>query len=216
MMIREAIRTSAEFVGLFVFGMASLCLLFGTIKFWGDWEEFFAMMILNSIFCSFGLVLRAICGRDRRRQIEDDREKRSRREKEEQARSERERQKRENERLQDCRRQRESSRRKAEEERARREDEASENSKRERSRSQQEDRGNSRRSTIRDEKYYGSILGLKGRVTPTDVKQKYRELCAQYHPDKVSHLGPKLRAVADIEMKAINEAYEYFKNKYNM
>jgi DnaJ like chaperone protein len=36
----------------------------------------------------------------------------------------------------------------------------------------------------------------------------------QYHPDRVAHLGPKLREVAEHEMKEINEAYDFFRRKY--
>ena len=49
-----------------------------------------------------------------------------------------------------------------------------------------------------------------------DVRKKYRELAAQYHPDKVNHLGEKLRKVAEQEMKEINEANEFFKKKYDL
>jgi preprotein translocase subunit Sec63 len=82
-----------------------------------------------------------------------------------------------------------------------------------------EDNQRSNQSTPRqkssgEELRYGTILGLKGRVTMSDVKMRYRELVSQYHPDKVNHLGEKLKQVAELEMKDINEAYEYFKRKY--
>ena len=70
--------------------------------------------------------------------------------------------------------------------------------------------------TIKDERYYGKVLGLKGRITKEDVKCSYRELCQQYHPDRVNHLGPKLKEVAEKEMKKINEAYAYFENMYGI
>jgi hypothetical protein len=63
---------------------------------------------------------------------------------------------------------------------------------------------------------YARVLGLNGRVTRDDVKRRWRELTVQYHPDKVAHLGPKLREVAEHEMKAINEAYDYFRSKYQI
>jgi hypothetical protein len=72
----------------------------------------------------------------------------------------------------------------------------------------------SRSSTAKDEAYYGRVLGLHGSVTWPDVRTRYRELAAQYHPDKVYHLGPKLRTVAEQEMKDINEPFEYFKRLY--
>jgi len=66
------------------------------------------------------------------------------------------------------------------------------------------------------ETYYAEILGLAGQADfdLTDVKQAYRNLSLQYHPDKVAHLGPKLRAVAEEEMKRINEAYAFFTQSY--
>ena len=61
-----------------------------------------------------------------------------------------------------------------------------------------------------EERYYGSILGLKGRINQQTIKTKYRELVRQYHPYKVSHLGPKLKEVAEKEKQIINSAFEYF------
>lgn len=66
------------------------------------------------------------------------------------------------------------------------------------------------------EKKYAKVLGLSGKVTSDDVKRCWRELSMQYHPDRVQHLGPKLKEVAEQEMKALNEAYEYFKTKYDI
>jgi hypothetical protein len=66
-----------------------------------------------------------------------------------------------------------------------------------------------------DEKY-GRVLGLKGQMTGEDIRHRYRELVTQYHPDKVNHLGQKLKDVAKEEMQLINEAYEYFAKKYNL
>ena len=64
------------------------------------------------------------------------------------------------------------------------------------------------------DKYFGQILGLRGRITKTDIKRIYRELASLYHPDKVAHLGPKLQEVAAQEMLRINQAYAYFREKY--
>ena len=118
-------------------------------------------------------------------------------------------------------------RRKAEEERNRREEEArrekaqwEEQARREaeeqRKRSEKDHHREAEQAPIKDERYYGSVLGLKGKVTPADVRRRYYELASQYHPDKVHLLGPKLRELAEIEMKAINEAYRHFKSKYNL
>lgn len=69
---------------------------------------------------------------------------------------------------------------------------------------------------VKGDRYYANILGLHGQVSVNDVKRHYRSLVMQYHPDKVNHLGPKLREVAEREMKEINIAFEYFKNKYGI
>jgi DnaJ-domain-containing protein 1 len=160
----------------------------------------------------FLLIFVAIYRRGKRRQRETEHQEAERRAKEEHLRDERERQRQENER----RRQEESSQRKAEEERRQREAEARRAAEEERRRSEENRRGSSQRKPVKDERYYGSILGLKGQVRPTDVKRRYRELVAQYHPDKVNHLGPKLRKLAESEMKAINEAYDFFRRTYNL
>jgi hypothetical protein len=64
------------------------------------------------------------------------------------------------------------------------------------------------------EQRYASILGLRGRVTQEDLRKRYRELAAKYHPDKVAHLGPKLQDLARDEMQKINEAYSYFRERH--
>ena len=66
------------------------------------------------------------------------------------------------------------------------------------------------------EKYYAKVLGLTDSVTPEELKQIYKSLAMQYHPDKVAHLGPKLQQVAHEEMKKINEAYAFLKEKYSI
>lgn len=66
------------------------------------------------------------------------------------------------------------------------------------------------------DKKYGRILGLTGKVKCEDVKHRWRKLSKQYHPDNVNHLGPKLKELAEKEMKDINEAYQYFKRKYGI
>jgi len=86
----------------------------------------------------------------------------------------------------------------------------------ERKKDQNEKERNGRESRrIKDEEYYRNILGLGSNYTVEDIKRRYRELVVKYHPDKVNHLGEKLKETAEREMKEINEAYEYFKKKYN-
>jgi len=65
-----------------------------------------------------------------------------------------------------------------------------------------------------EEVSHASVLGLRGKITFGDIKRCYRERMQEYHPDKVSSLGPKLREVAEAEAQKINAAYEFFTRKY--
>lgn len=65
-------------------------------------------------------------------------------------------------------------------------------------------------------KFFGSLFGLKGQVTKSQIRKKYLELIAKYHPDKVSDLGPELITLAENKSKQINQAYEWFKKKYDL
>ena len=71
------------------------------------------------------------------------------------------------------------------------------------------DKENTGRGVNSEEARYAKVLGLEANITPEKVKSAYRKLAVQYHPDKVSHLGSRLREVAEEEMKKINEAYQY-------
>jgi hypothetical protein len=75
-----------------------------------------------------------------------------------------------------------------------------------------EDSGNS--EPIKDERHFGRVLGLEGKVSREDIRGAYISLAKQYHPDKVQHLGARLRELAEHEMKQLNEAYAYFTDKY--
>ena len=57
-------------------------------------------------------------------------------------------------------------------------------------------------------------LGLSGDLTMEGIRSAYRQRIAAYHPDKVAHLGPKLRDVAETESKRLNIAYQYFEERY--
>lgn len=65
-------------------------------------------------------------------------------------------------------------------------------------------------------KFFGDLFGLKGQVTKAEIRKKYFELIAKYHPDKVAGLGTELIEVAENKSKQINQAYEWFKRKYQM
>lgn len=63
---------------------------------------------------------------------------------------------------------------------------------------------------------YARILGLPRAYTSSEITIRHRTLIAQYHPDKVRHLGPDLQEVARRKTGEIAEAYEYFRVKYNL
>lgn len=69
-------------------------------------------------------------------------------------------------------------------------------------------------ATISEEQYY-AVLGLKAGADFVVIKQAYRKLSKQYHPDKVAHLGEEFKAVAEEKMKEINVAYDFFEKKFN-
>lgn len=72
-----------------------------------------------------------------------------------------------------------------------------------------------RATTSEKDAHYGRVLSLEGKVTVRDIKAHYRRLASQYHPDKVGHLGEKLRALAEGETRRLNEAYAYFRQRYD-
>jgi hypothetical protein len=72
-------------------------------------------------------------------------------------------------------------------------------------RSQQYDYSNSTQGGRPD---YYAILGVPHGASCSEIKAAYRQRSHEYHPDKVAHLGPDLRSLAESKMKQINEAYE--------
>ena len=55
------------------------------------------------------------------------------------------------------------------------------------------------------------VLGIKPNASKSELAAKYRELVQQYHPDKVAHLAPEFREVAEQRMKEITAAYDQLK-----
>ena len=51
------------------------------------------------------------------------------------------------------------------------------------------------------------ILGIDRNASPEDIKQAYRHLAGQYHPDKVMHLGEEFKTLAEKRFKDIQRAY---------
>ena len=68
--------------------------------------------------------------------------------------------------------------------------------------------------TDQEELHFAETLGVEKPFEEEKVKAVYRKLIAQYHPDRVSALGPEIREVAEQKAKEINEAYEYFRKKF--
>ncbi len=64
-------------------------------------------------------------------------------------------------------------------------------------------------SENKDRNYYLAKLNLSANATTTEIRQAYKRLVAQYHPDKVHHLGEEYVKQAEIKMKEINEAYDF-------
>jgi len=57
------------------------------------------------------------------------------------------------------------------------------------------------------------ILGLKHGAAQEEIHAAYRQAVHQYHPDKVSHLGPELRELAQEKFIEIQEAYDNLRRR---
>ncbi len=53
-----------------------------------------------------------------------------------------------------------------------------------------------------------TLLGVDRGASPDEIRAAYRRLVAQYHPDKVSHLGLEFQEMAHQKLIAIQQAYE--------
>jgi hypothetical protein len=61
---------------------------------------------------------------------------------------------------------------------------------------------------------FAKTLGLEKPYSEEEIKSAYRKRIAQYHPDRVSAMGPEIREVAETKAREINEAYEFFRKKF--
>ena len=52
------------------------------------------------------------------------------------------------------------------------------------------------------------VLELERGASKQDIKQAYRRLANQYHPDKVNHLGEEFKVLAETKFKEIQKAYQ--------
>jgi DnaJ-domain-containing protein 1 len=57
-----------------------------------------------------------------------------------------------------------------------------------------------------------SILGVPRGASDAQIRDAYKDLATQYHPDKVSKLGPRLKEVASEEMVRLNHAKDTLLN----
>lgn len=66
-----------------------------------------------------------------------------------------------------------------------------------------------------DEEYYSYLLNIRLNASVQEIKSGYKKSMKENHPDRFEHLGEEFRNIAEARTKLINEAMEYFKNKYN-
>ncbi len=59
-----------------------------------------------------------------------------------------------------------------------------------------------------------SLLGLKTGAPLEDASAAYKSLAAQSHPDKVAHMAPEFRELAERKMRELNAAYEQIRESY--
>ena len=53
-----------------------------------------------------------------------------------------------------------------------------------------------------------TTLGVAPGASKEEIKAAYRRLAAQYHPDKVQHLGEDFQKMAEARFKEIQQAYD--------
>jgi len=51
------------------------------------------------------------------------------------------------------------------------------------------------------------VLGIRRGAGPEEIRSAYRKAAQAYHPDKVAHLGPELRELAQRKFIEIQKAY---------
>lgn len=74
--------------------------------------------------------------------------------------------------------------------------------------------GGDRRSTLSGEGEWAeddpyAILGVPSNASDDEIRKAYKIAAQQYHPDKVSHLGPEFTELAEKKFIRIQEAYEF-------
>lgn len=52
------------------------------------------------------------------------------------------------------------------------------------------------------------VLEIAQGISKEEITKQYKKLMSQYHPDKVAHLGPELKSLAQEKTIQIKKAYE--------
>jgi preprotein translocase subunit Sec63 len=52
------------------------------------------------------------------------------------------------------------------------------------------------------------VLGLTASASEDELKKAFRALIVQYHPDKVAHLAPEFRDLAEKRTRELTAAYD--------
>jgi len=53
-----------------------------------------------------------------------------------------------------------------------------------------------------------AVLGISPGASADEIRKAYKIAVKQYHPDKVAHLGPEFKALAEKKFIRIQQAYE--------
>ena len=69
-------------------------------------------------------------------------------------------------------------------------------------------------SSVNKEDEYYKVLGIRKTHDMIVIKNRYKILMKQYHPDKLNNVSDSERKLHEEKTKAINESYNYFKKKY--
>ena len=55
---------------------------------------------------------------------------------------------------------------------------------------------------------WATVLGVPATASKDEIAAAYKRKISEYHPDKVTRMGPEIRALADMRSKEINAAYD--------
>lgn len=64
--------------------------------------------------------------------------------------------------------------------------------------------------------HYGKVLGLTGKVKKSEIRTRYHQKITIYHPDKLRKPSADTLKRIEEKTKEINQAFEWFKIKYNL